>query len=684
MAPSRTVDERTKALVAPVSAAVQSACADPKQDAANERSQASFNPEELAVLMQGGQSKADLNKRAVELLQELPFGDKTRRYMLTRPEEYVGGLEAGVAIWNMRNAGKISHGEAMAMRRQLNWPGGLELHLGMFIPSILAHGTDEQQAYWMPKCERLEVIGTYAQTELGHGTFLRGLETVAVFDPDTDEFVVHSPTLTATKWWPGGLGKTATHVILMARLVSRGRDYGVHSFVMQIRDLPTHRPLPGVTVGDIGPKLGYQGVDNGYLSFDHVRIPRSALLSRWSKLDAAGNYTPPPPANAKASYATMVFVRADIVKNAGDFLSRAVTIATRYAAVRRQTAPAAGARELQVLDYDNVSQTLLPLVARAYALSFMGRELFGMYSRYVRDRERGVFGDLPELHALSSGLKAACTEQTANGIETCRRTCGGHGYSQLSGLPNLFAYYVQNVTWEGENSVMYLQAARFLIKAALAVRGGKLPEELAPSARFLGARGDAVSGVRGARGWADPAAQVEGLAHVARHLTLQALRVLLAANGGQPAFEGAAWNGSSVDLIRAARAFCMLELHRTFVAAVEECAAQGLSAATADALRALEANGDLLESGFITQEQAAALRDAKRQLVREVRPDAVAYTDGFGYDDYLLNSALGRKDGDVYRALLDMAQASPLNDSEEGPAWDAVLKAQLGSTKAKL
>ena len=60
MAPSRTVDERTKALVAPVSAAVQSACADPKQDAANERSQASFNPEELAVLMQGGQSKADL------------------------------------------------------------------------------------------------------------------------------------------------------------------------------------------------------------------------------------------------------------------------------------------------------------------------------------------------------------------------------------------------------------------------------------------------------------------------------------------------------------------------------------------------------------------------------------------------------------------------------------------------
>jgi hypothetical protein len=68
-----------------------------------------------------------------------------------------------------------------------------------------------------------------------------------------------------------------------------------------------------------------------------------------------------------------------------------------------------------------------------------------------------VFSDLPELHALSSGLKATCTAITADGIEAARRTCGGHGYSQLSGLPRLFASYVQNVTWEGDNNVLYLQ-----------------------------------------------------------------------------------------------------------------------------------------------------------------------------------------------------------------------------------
>lgn len=74
----------------------------------------------------------------------------------------------------------------------------------MFIPALLSQATSEQQADWLPKAMGLKLIGTYAQTELGHGTFVRGLETTATFDPDTDEFVAHSPTLTSTKWWPGG------------------------------------------------------------------------------------------------------------------------------------------------------------------------------------------------------------------------------------------------------------------------------------------------------------------------------------------------------------------------------------------------------------------------------------------------------------------------------------------------
>lgn len=74
----------------------------------------------------------------------------------------------------------------------------------MFIPTIMGQGTPEQQKKWLEKSLRCEIIGTYAQTELGHGTFVRGLETTATYDENTKEFILNSPTLTALKWWPGG------------------------------------------------------------------------------------------------------------------------------------------------------------------------------------------------------------------------------------------------------------------------------------------------------------------------------------------------------------------------------------------------------------------------------------------------------------------------------------------------
>lgn len=73
----------------------------------------------------------------------------------------------------------------------------------------------------------------------------------------------------------------------------------------------------------------------------------------------------------------------------------------------------------------------------------MGESMLAMYNKFEADRDKGDFAVLPELHALSSGLKALCTWITADGIEECRRTCGGHGYSKLSGLPSLFQSYVQ-------------------------------------------------------------------------------------------------------------------------------------------------------------------------------------------------------------------------------------------------
>ena len=125
-------------------------------------------------------------------------------------------------------------------------------------------GSDRQRDLWLKPIQNFNMIGAYAQSELGHGSNVAGLETTAVFDKETDEFVINMQSLTATKYWPGCLGLWSNHSAIFARLLIDGKDYGVQIFMVQLRSMQTHEQLPGVEVGDIGPKLGQTNNDNGY------------------------------------------------------------------------------------------------------------------------------------------------------------------------------------------------------------------------------------------------------------------------------------------------------------------------------------------------------------------------------------------------------------------------------------
>ena len=84
----------------------------------------------------------------------------------------------------------------------------------------------------------------------------------------TDEFIIHTPDISATKWWPGDLGLFANHAIVFAQLIIDGNAISVMPFIVQIRDTKTHMPMPGCKQGDMGPKFGYNSKNNGWLSFD--------------------------------------------------------------------------------------------------------------------------------------------------------------------------------------------------------------------------------------------------------------------------------------------------------------------------------------------------------------------------------------------------------------------------------
>jgi acyl-CoA oxidase len=204
----------------------------------------------------------------------------------------------------------------------------------MFYSSVVNLAAPEQVAEWLPKIRSMQMTGAYAQTELGHGSFVPGLETTATFDREKQEFVINTPTISASKFWPGDLGHFSNHAIVFAKLIVDGKAMGVHPFMVQTRDLQTWKPLPGIECGDIGPKFGYQTKDNGYMIFRGVRIPRTNMLRRFVELDEQGQLQIK--GDLRVIYGIMLETRVWIANNTPLTLAAALTIGTRYAVVRRQ------------------------------------------------------------------------------------------------------------------------------------------------------------------------------------------------------------------------------------------------------------------------------------------------------------------------------------------------------------
>jgi acyl-CoA oxidase len=224
-----------------------------------ERARCSFDVEKLTSMMgQDTRKKQRQNARAI-FKAHPAFKEPTHQEYMSYADQYKSQLEhAAEAIQLTRDnpSFMMQHMAGKIQMKDMFETNGIGIHFFMFLTFLKGNGTKEQHAKWLELAQEGKFMGCYAQTELGHGSNLRGIETTATFDKQTDEFIIHSPTLTSLKWWPTGM-YASTHAVVMANLILDGRVCGVQGFFMQLRD-ENGNLMPGVEVGEMGPKIDHK------------------------------------------------------------------------------------------------------------------------------------------------------------------------------------------------------------------------------------------------------------------------------------------------------------------------------------------------------------------------------------------------------------------------------------------
>jgi acyl-CoA oxidase len=571
------------------------------------------------------------------------------------PKEHGGDGEIGAAVtaFETQAYGDLS----LLVKTGVQW--------GLFGGAILHLGTERHHEKYLRDVIALKLPGCFAMTETGHGSDVQSIRTTATYDADTDEFIIDTPDDDAVKDYIGNAARHGRMAAVFAQLATNGETHGVHALLVPIRD-DEGNPLPGVSIEDCGHKAGLNGVDNGRLAFNQVRVPRDALLNRYGDVDGDGRYSSPIESETGRFFTMLGTLVQGRVSVSGAALSAskvALAIAVRYGLARRQFHAPDSEREVLLLDFLQHQRRLLPALATTYALHFAQEELVAQLHEVFSNDESDDLARR-KLETLAAGVKATNTWHATHTIQTCREACGGAGYLSVNRLPQLKADTDVFTTFEGDNTVLLQLVAKTLLTNFRDEFGSMdsigmvrfVAEQVVETVlERIAARSivqrlvDAVPGRDEDVSLLDRDYQHELFQFRARH-TLEGVtrRMRKGMSDGDDPFD--VFNSVQDHVFGAARAQLDLEVFELFTAAIERCedpATKALLDLVCDlhAMALLERErGWFLEHGRLTPARSKAVISTVNELCGKLRPRAELLVDAFGIPDAVLSAPIALGD----------------------------------------
>jgi acyl-CoA oxidase len=425
---------------------------DGEHHAARQRVKEAMVPYAKLIRDSIGMSTPDYRRRVRDVVTEVAAGGTTG---LGFPKEYGGGGDIGASIASFEMLAYSDLSVLVKMGVQFGLFGGAILHLG----------TEQHHRRYLPDVIDASLLGAFAMTETGHGSNVQAVGTTATYDAETREFVVHTPHESARKDYIGNAAEDGRMAVVFAQLYVDGTGHGVHALLVPLRD-EEGRVLPGVRIEDCGHKLGLNGVDNGRIWFDRVRVPREMLLNRYGDVDDDGRYVSSIDNDSRRFFTMLGTLVQGRVSVGGAGLGAgkvALTLAVRYALVRRQFGPPGGDEEAVLMQYRVHQRRLLPLLARTYALHFAQERLVAGLHKVFSQAGDGPEQERRELETIAAGTKALNTWHATEAIQTCREACGGAGYLSVNRFAALKADTDVFTTFEGDNTVLMQLVAKGLL-----------------------------------------------------------------------------------------------------------------------------------------------------------------------------------------------------------------------------